>query len=611
MGLTGADWPPDGLDASAETLWWLCRDTAGRLAVAGLRDRVEQIGTRLGEPLRLAVAGAVSAGKSTLVNALLGRPVAPVDAGECTRMVAWYRYADAAEDGRIDVELHDGTLHTRALDAGRLPSDVGVPPDLVRRLVVHLAAPTLRTLTIIDTPGMNTVTQENEERTRRLLFGEQRQGEVQALLYVLRYTQRFDAGALAEFRSLFDSCGLSAVNTVALLSHVDLRVDEPDPWPRARALASRAYQQLSSVVFDVVPVVGLLAEAARTRACTDADLAALRTLATADPLDLDDALLTVDDFLGTDLGVPAAARRRLVDRLYLYGIRSAAEALRAEPALDAAGLADRLAVRAGFTGGARTVDAAVDHFARHAGQLKAFGAIADLRRLSRTPGATTSDQRVLAGVGDALDDGRPVQAGLSGLRVLAAFDAARRGGLRLDDELLGQLERLVRGAGPADQLGLPPDAAPAAVAEAARAASAGWRRVATTAAGSVAGVRARGVLDHLEELAAGEAGWPAAEVPAAALAAADLPVLSDADRRAVASLAADRLAAQVGAPADAPAELIAIRAARLAARFRSRAQGLPPAGGRRALSAVCDAFETIWAAATEGTPAAVPDRGNS
>ncbi|MDN5750703.1 MAG: dynamin family protein, partial [Pseudonocardia sp.] len=38
---------------------------------------------RLDEPLRVAIAGKVKAGKSTLLNALVGEQVAPTDAGEC------------------------------------------------------------------------------------------------------------------------------------------------------------------------------------------------------------------------------------------------------------------------------------------------------------------------------------------------------------------------------------------------------------------------------------------------------------------------------------------------------------------------------------------------
>ncbi|MGH3589097.1 MAG: dynamin family protein, partial [Pseudonocardia sp.] len=45
---------------------------------------------RLDEPLRVAIAGKVKAGKSTLLNALVGEQIAPTDAGECTRVVTWY-----------------------------------------------------------------------------------------------------------------------------------------------------------------------------------------------------------------------------------------------------------------------------------------------------------------------------------------------------------------------------------------------------------------------------------------------------------------------------------------------------------------------------------------
>jgi ribosome biogenesis GTPase A len=43
--------------------------------------QVKQIADRLGEPLRIAIAGRLKAGKSTLVNALIGRRVAPTAAG--------------------------------------------------------------------------------------------------------------------------------------------------------------------------------------------------------------------------------------------------------------------------------------------------------------------------------------------------------------------------------------------------------------------------------------------------------------------------------------------------------------------------------------------------
>src|SRR6478736_7221485 len=62
----------------------VCHDV---LAVAPpeIKPVVQDVLSTLAEPLRLAVAGRVKAGKSTLVNALVGRLVAPTRAGECTK----------------------------------------------------------------------------------------------------------------------------------------------------------------------------------------------------------------------------------------------------------------------------------------------------------------------------------------------------------------------------------------------------------------------------------------------------------------------------------------------------------------------------------------------
>ena len=54
-------------------------------------NRLQAVLDRLDEPLRVAIAGKVKAGKSTLLNALVGEELAPTDAGECTRIVTWYR----------------------------------------------------------------------------------------------------------------------------------------------------------------------------------------------------------------------------------------------------------------------------------------------------------------------------------------------------------------------------------------------------------------------------------------------------------------------------------------------------------------------------------------
>ena len=60
-------------------------------AIPAASQRLQAVLDRLDEPLRVAIAGKVKAGKSTLLNALVGEELAPTDAGECTRIVTWYR----------------------------------------------------------------------------------------------------------------------------------------------------------------------------------------------------------------------------------------------------------------------------------------------------------------------------------------------------------------------------------------------------------------------------------------------------------------------------------------------------------------------------------------
>ena len=107
------------LDQADDLLELAAEHCAGD-AVALARIREQR--ARLHEPLRVAIAGMVKAGKSTLLNAVIGEEIAPTDAGECTKVIVWYRHGAAPS---ITVHLRDGgtrSLPVRRVDGPDVPT---------------------------------------------------------------------------------------------------------------------------------------------------------------------------------------------------------------------------------------------------------------------------------------------------------------------------------------------------------------------------------------------------------------------------------------------------------------------------------------------------------
>ena len=131
--------------------------------------RLDEARTRLLGPLRVAIAGKVKAGKSTLLNALLGEELASTDAGECTRIVTWYVRGDAPE---VLVRPRGAPTETRFFrrNGGAIEVDLGDwAADDLDALEVRWPTERLRGLTLVDTPGIASIRADISARTHRLL----------------------------------------------------------------------------------------------------------------------------------------------------------------------------------------------------------------------------------------------------------------------------------------------------------------------------------------------------------------------------------------------------------------------------------------------------------
>jgi hypothetical protein len=462
----------------------LCDDIAAQIAPdAG--DQVRRVGERLGEPLRVAIAGRLKAGKSTLVNALIGRRVAPTAVGECTRVVTRFRYGSA---DRVDVVGRDGARRSLPLDHdGMIPQRLGVPLTRVAYVDVTLTSDRLRELTVVDTPGLASADTMVSARAEEAVgtstapfdadIDADSASEVaaaEAVVYVFTQAVRADdVRALEAFRAASARLASSPINALGVFGKVDTLVGGAgDPWPVAGPLAADQGTLLARTVSEVVPVVGLLAETAAAGRLTAADCAALKELSREPGLAL--LLASVDLFRGGGSAVSAERRARLLSLLDLYGIGFAIAQLAAEPQLSTGELVRRLESASGFPRLRATLD---QTFRWRSDAIKAGWALARLERLA----GHTRDERSRETLRDTVE--RLLrEPGYHRLRLLEVAQRVATGAVPMPVAWEQELTRLATSEDARWILRLP-DAGAAELAEAALQAANRWRVYAVAGAG--------------------------------------------------------------------------------------------------------------------------------
>jgi 50S ribosome-binding GTPase len=427
---------------------------------------------RLDEPLRVALAGTLKAGKSTLLNALVGERIAATDAGECTRLVTWYRDAPSAAVVREDLDGRRASVpFTRDGEGLRIDLDGVGDPARVGRLLVDWPSRGLADATLVDTPGLESIRETNSRRTLSFVTPDDRPSGADAVVYLMRHAHRSDVGFLEAFADLAQggAGGLGAVGasgTVVVLSRADEVGGGGLDAVTTAGQVAQAYREdpaLRPLCQTVVAVDGLLAETART--LRQSEFTALRALARAPRAEVDALLLSADRFTAAEPPAVVAealasdpdgvrldepARRGLMERFGVFGIRSATTVLRrgartGRGVVDSPSLAEELVRRSGLGElrdvlGSRVLGRRDVHQARSA--LLAVDLV-----LGRAPrpdaGPVAAElERLLTGAHAFTEQ-----------RLLAAL---RQGQVTLPEGTAAEAERLLGGDGPgaAERLGL-------------------------------------------------------------------------------------------------------------------------------------------------------------
>jgi len=177
-----------------------------REQMAALLDRLDAA------RLRVLVAGEAKRGKSTLINAVLGREVLPSGVTPLTAVTTTVRYG---EDERAEVRFLDGHDEKHPLAAlADLVTERGNPGNSrgIADVTVYLAAPVLAGgVELVDTPGTGSVFGWGTETAHEAL------GSMDAAVFVLTA----DPPVSASERDLLGMVAALSVATFAVLNKAD------------------------------------------------------------------------------------------------------------------------------------------------------------------------------------------------------------------------------------------------------------------------------------------------------------------------------------------------------------------------------------------------------
>ena len=438
-----------------------------------IRDQAQAVADRLSGPLQVAIAGRVKAGKSTLLNALVGERLAPTDAGECTKIVSRYRRGSGYE---VVARMRDGRTEQLSFTrtGGSLDIKLGAISERdVETIDVSWPTSALESITLIDTPGLASINDENSRRTRDFLEADaEHPSDADAVVYLIRHAHRADIAFLDAFMDRTVTAA-SPVNAVAVLSRADeIGAGRMDAMESAAKIAKR-YEvdpQLRGLCAAVVPMAGLLAETGLT--LREDEVGALRMLASTDDATLTMMLMSADQFCEMSSSeLTVEARRDLLARLGMFGVRLVVQEIKAGRGTTAASLGPILVEHSGLAGLRRLIS---EHFAPRARILQSRTGLTALRSIARS--VKSIDPAIASEIERQVEQ---IEATTVQFAQVRAAHLVGSGLVVLADNERSELDRLFSGIEGAPSMGLSASASQAEVQAAALSGISRWRTLAS------------------------------------------------------------------------------------------------------------------------------------
>lgn len=233
-----------------------------------LEKELAELQRNIVHPFNVAVFGRMKTGKSTLINSLIGEPLAITGVEEATATINVISYsAEPDKLNHFTVHWNDAPPETFPLDC--LTSQwTGKENEVLQRikktayLELYSDMESLKLCEIIDTPGTGSAAQEHEKITQDFLSASEVSGrKADAIIYVFppvgRETDQCNLDTFTQNNCLPHS---DPYNSVAVLHKWDhIYWDNGGDFEDIKNKAKRLYGIMHSMTADVIPVSAPLA----------------------------------------------------------------------------------------------------------------------------------------------------------------------------------------------------------------------------------------------------------------------------------------------------------------------------------------------------------------